>query len=82
MDVLKLGELYFAYCTLGVFETLLLLGEQRKMQKLPIQILYIWLSFVYLKVHKNENFFGFDFEFCTVSLLVMLKYEAFVTNFF
>ncbi len=31
-----------------------------------------------LKVHKNENFFGFDFEFCTVSLLVMLKYECFV----
>jgi hypothetical protein len=27
-----------------------------------------------LKVHKNENFFGFDFEFCTVSLLVMSKY--------
>ncbi len=24
-----------------------------------------------LKVHKNENFFGFDFEFCTISLLVM-----------
>ncbi len=28
----------------------------------------------YLKVHKNENFFGFDFEFCTISLLVMSKY--------
>ncbi len=28
-----------------------------------------------LKVHKIENFFGFDFEFYTVSLLVMLKYE-------
>jgi hypothetical protein len=27
----------------------------------------------YLKVHKNENFFGFDFEFCTISLLVMHK---------
>jgi hypothetical protein len=24
-----------------------------------------------LKVHKNENFIGFDFEFCTISLLVM-----------
>ncbi len=36
-----------------------------------------------LKVHKNENFYGFDFEFCTLSLLVMLKYEGFVTyNFF
>ncbi len=27
-----------------------------------------------LKVHKNENFFGFDFEFCSISLLVMSKY--------
>jgi hypothetical protein len=27
-----------------------------------------------LKVHKNENFFGFDFEFCTISLLVRSKY--------
>ncbi len=26
-----------------------------------------------LKVHKNENFFGFDFELCTISLLVMNK---------
>ncbi len=26
-----------------------------------------------LKVHKNDNFFGFDFEFCTISLLVMQK---------
>jgi hypothetical protein len=27
-----------------------------------------------LKVHKNENLFDSDFEFCTISLLVMLKY--------
>jgi hypothetical protein len=27
-----------------------------------------------LKVHKNENLFGFDFEFCTISLLVRSKY--------
>ncbi len=26
-----------------------------------------------LKVHKFENFFGFDFEFCTISMLVMHK---------
>ncbi len=37
---------------------------------------------VSLKVHKNENFFGFDFEFCTVSLIVMLKYEGFVKKIF
>jgi hypothetical protein len=27
-----------------------------------------------LKVHKIEIFFGFDFEICIVSLLVMSKY--------
>ncbi len=27
-----------------------------------------------LKVHKRENFFGSDFEFCTLLLLVKLKY--------
>ena len=26
-----------------------------------------------LKVHKIENFFGSDFEFCVISLLVMLN---------
>ncbi len=26
-----------------------------------------------LKVHKNENFFAFDFEFCTISMLIMHK---------
>ncbi len=26
-----------------------------------------------LKLHKYENFFGFDFEFCPISLLVMHK---------
>jgi hypothetical protein len=26
-----------------------------------------------LKVHKNENFFGFDLEFCTFSMLVICK---------
>jgi hypothetical protein len=31
------------------------------------------LLLIPLKVHKNENFFGFDFEFCTISLLVMQK---------
>ncbi len=31
-------------------------------------------ALIFLKVHKNENFFGFDFEFCTFSLLVMSKY--------
>jgi hypothetical protein len=29
---------------------------------------------VLLKVHKIEIFFGFDFEICIISLLVMSKY--------
>jgi hypothetical protein len=37
---------------------------------------------VQLKVHKIENFFGSEFEFCTFSLLVLLKYKDFVKNFF
>jgi hypothetical protein len=34
--------------------------------------------------HKIENFFGSDFEFCSVLLLVMLKYciKIFGKNFF
>jgi hypothetical protein len=31
---------------------------------------FCWL----LKVHKIEIFFGFDFEICIISLLVMSKY--------
>ncbi len=31
-------------------------------------------SKIVLMVHKNENFLGSDYEFCTISLLVMLKY--------
>ncbi len=34
-----------------------------------------------LNVHKNDNFFGFDFEICTISLLVMLKYKVLYKNF-
>jgi hypothetical protein len=32
------------------------------------------MLFKALKVHKIENFFGSEFEFYTISLLVMLKY--------
>jgi hypothetical protein len=31
-------------------------------------------SLAILKIHKNKNYFGSDIEFCTVSLLVMLKH--------
>ncbi len=44
------------------------------------QILFrtLGITFRSLKAPKNEIFFGFDFEFCTVSLLVLHKYEGFV----
>ncbi len=35
-----------------------------------------------LKVHKNEIFFGSDFEFFAISLLVMFKYYGFVKKKF
>jgi hypothetical protein len=42
-----------------------------------------FLIYLYMvKVHKTENFFGSDFEFGTVSLLVKLKYLGFVKNCF
>jgi hypothetical protein len=34
-------------------------------------LLYPLLSFYVLKVQKIEIFFGFDFEICIISLLVM-----------
>ncbi len=40
------------------------------------------ILYIRLKVHKIENFFGSDFEFCVISLLVMLKYSGFVKNNF
>jgi hypothetical protein len=36
---------------------------------------YMLVTFVFLKVHKIENFFGSDFEFCVISLLVMLEFS-------
>jgi hypothetical protein len=40
------------------------------------------IASVSLKVHKNENFFVSNFEFCSISLLVMLKYYGFVKKNF
>jgi hypothetical protein len=39
----------------------------------PLSPAYIRYVQILLKVHKIENFFGFDFEFCTISVLVMHK---------
>ncbi len=41
-----------------------------------------YLIILCLKVHKIENFFASEFEFYTISLLVMLKYQGFVKKFF
>jgi hypothetical protein len=50
-----------------------------QVQGVPVpnqQNVYIVIVFasIRLKVHKNENLSASDFEFCTISLLVMLKY--------
>jgi hypothetical protein len=37
---------------------------------------------VAIKVNKNDNFFSFDFEFCTISLLVMHDTKIFGKNSF
>jgi hypothetical protein len=41
-----------------------------------------WTNLTQLKVHKNENFFDFNFEFCTISMLVIHKKEDFSEKFF
>ncbi len=35
-----------------------------------------------LKVHKNDNFFGFDFEFCTILMLVIHNNKILGNTFF
>ena len=46
-------------------------GELKRIQEGTEKVV---CEFPGLKVHKNENFFGFDLEFCTISLLVRSKY--------
>jgi hypothetical protein len=36
----------------------------------------------HLKVHKIKNFFGFDFEICTISLLVCQNFKILQKNVF
>ncbi len=54
------------------------LHSERSKQKVKEIPFYKYIrnveEFVCLKVHKIENFFGSDFEFCTIPLLVMFKY--------
>ncbi len=44
--------------------------------------MYKILNSVFLKIHKIEIFFGFDFEIFIISLLVMSKYQDFTQKFF
>ncbi len=39
-----------------------------------LKVVLGFIPSVLLKVHKIENFFGSEFEFYAISLLVMLKY--------
>jgi hypothetical protein len=38
-------------------------------------------NYIILKVHKIEIFFGFDFENCIISLLVMSKFKILPKKF-
>jgi hypothetical protein len=58
---------YFRYCIREISEpSPLISGSSWGAKK-------VLISSSALKVHKNEIFFGFDFEFCTISMLVMHK---------
>ncbi len=39
-----------------------------------VEFMQHYCKVAHLKVHKNENFFGSDFEFYSFSLLVLLEY--------
>ncbi len=54
---------------------ILISGPAGGSDKMPSwSLLYSKASLGHLKVHKIEIFFGFDFEICIISLLVMWKY--------
>ncbi len=67
--------------TINTFTSICLELKRQKMLHLKVrkksccvqQKEWKYINFL-LKVHKIENFFGSDFEFCVISLLVMLKY--------
>ncbi len=58
--------------------------DQAVTQHLPVvnikNIFFLKGQLSSLKVHKNKNIFGSDFEFCTISLLAILKYRDFVKS--
>jgi hypothetical protein len=49
-------------------------GEGGTMPYMDLERLTFYIDYETLKVQKNEIFFGFDFEICNISLLVMSKY--------
>ncbi len=59
-----------------------IIGIRIKSKEYDETILDLKQCLMTLKVHKIENFFGSEFEFYTISLLVMLKYKGFVKIFF
>ncbi len=70
----KIKQLLFE--AIKLWEIILFGSEQKmwcKIKNISVFFILHWNENK-LKVHKNENFFGSDFEFCAISLLVMLKY--------
>ncbi len=58
------------YCCKFSLKKICLLNVQFDVIRSEIGSLLVFQNLDSLKVHKNENFFGSDFEFCTISLLV------------
>jgi hypothetical protein len=65
----SLSDFGFEFADILVIEKRRPDSPSRESTRLPIDTIF----FKPLKVHKNENFFGFNFEFCTISMLVMHK---------
>ncbi len=61
---------------IAVFDRNLNFSDAQYLHSNPVLVMLIraYWDAVPLKVHKIENFFGSEFEFYTISLLVMLKY--------
>ncbi len=54
----------------GLWDNLALL-KCTNLQTVQLLCLHTYFAYFTLKVHKIEIFFGFDFEICIISLLVM-----------
>ncbi len=66
----------FRFCKMNagrlIYKYFKIIKNENRLIPLSSQLFSHWS--LPLKVHKNKNFFGSDLEFCTISLLVLLRY--------